>query len=267
MNIHQSAIVEPTAEIEYNVEIGPMAYIGPDVKIAGNCKIGYGCYIDANVEVGENNIFYPYAVIGTAPQDLKYHGEDTILHIGHDNVFREYVTVNRGTPTGLGYTRIGSRNVFMISSHVGHDCVVEDDVILVNSVLIGGHCKLETGCKLMGGVAVNPFVSIGKLSFVGGLSRIIQDVAPFMIVEGNPAKVRRINEVGLTRAGYSQQTIKKLDEAYRRIYRTKKLNRKKIFDELNEDRGISDETLYLVNFLERSLEGKHGRYLESKRKV
>ncbi len=267
MNIHPTAILDPDAEPGENLEMEQFAYIGPGVKMGRNCKVGHGCYIAGRTEIGDNNIFYPHCVVGTAAQDLKYHGEDTPLFIGDDNVFREHVTINRGTPTGLGHTSIGSRNVFMIASHIGHDCVVEDDVILVNSVLIGGHCRLESGCKLMGGTAINPFVTVGKLAFVGGLSRIIQDVPPFMIVEGNPSKVRRINEVGLLRAGYGQEDVKKLDEAYRRIYRTKKLNRKEIFEELNSNMAVSQETLYLVNFLKRSLRGRHGRYLESKRKA
>ncbi len=265
MNIHPSAIVAPGAELGEGVEVEQFAYVGPEVKLGRNCRVGHGCYITGRTEIGDNNIFYPYSVIGTAPQDIKYHGENTLLSIGNDNVFREHVTVNRGTVTGLGHTVIGNRNLFMISSHLGHDCVVEDDVILINSVLIGGHCCIESGSKMMGGVAVNPFVTVGKLSFIGGLTRIIQDVPPFMIIEGNPAKVRRVNEVGLKRAGYAPEVVKKLDEAFRRIYRTKKLNRKAIFKELNSDREISQEALYLVGFLERSLQGKHGRYLESQR--
>ncbi len=265
MNIHPTAIVESGAELGEDVSIAQFSYIGPNVKLGAKCRVGHGCVFEGNTTVGNNNIFYPHCVIGTPPQDMKYHGEDTKLVIGDDNVFREYVTVNRGTPTGLGYTSVGDRNILMISSHIGHDCVVEDEVILVNSVLLGGHCKLESGCKLMGGVAVNPFVTVGKISFVGGLSRIIQDVPPFMIVEGNPAKVRRVNEVGLQRAGFGSKVVKNLDDAYRRIYRTKELNRKKIFEEIQQDSEPSPEALYLVNFLQRSLQGRHGRYLESKR--
>ncbi len=263
MNIHPSAILEPGAELGENVDVAAYAYIGENVRLGRNCSVGHGCYITGHVEAGENNIFYPYCAIGTAPQDLKYHGEGTPLTMGNDNVFREYVTVNRGTRTGRGLTSIGDRNIFMISSHLGHDCEVEDDVILINSVLVGGHCRLESGCKLMGGAAVNPFVSVGKLSFVGGLSRITKDVPPFMIVEGNPAKVRGVNEIGLARAGYEKEVVKKLDAAYRRIYRTKKLNRSEIFEELYNDSEVSDEAVYLVNFLRRSLKGRHGRYLES----
>ena len=266
MKIHPTAQIAPSAQLGENVQVAAGAYIGPDVAIGDDCVIGHGCYVDSNTRMGRNNILHPYAIIGTAPQDLKYHGEKTELHIGEDNVFREFVTVNVGTPTGAGLTRIGNRNYFMICSHVGHDCEIDDDTILVNGVLLGGHCKLESGAYLTGSAACNPFVTVGKLAFVGGLSRIVHDVPPFMIVEGNPAKVRRVNEVGLQRAGYSQEAIDELRWVFKKIYRTKELNRLKVFDQIEESGTASEETLYLVRFLRRSLEGRHGRYRESLRK-
>lgn len=267
MKIHPTACVDAGAEFGTNVEVGQYAQIGPEVRIGDNCSIGHGCHIEGRTHLGNNNILYPYVVLGTAPQDMKYHMEQTQLMIGDDNVFREFVTVNLGTPTGSGVTRIGNRNYFMIFSHVGHDCEIDDDVILVNAVLLGGHCKLESGAKLMGAAALNPFVTVGKLAFVGGLSRIAQDVPPFMIVEGNPAKVRRVNEVGLLRAGYSPHSIERLREAYKRIYRprNKELNRMKEFREIEASADSSEEMLYLVRFLQRSLQGKNGRYRESLR--
>ena len=265
MNIHPTAIVESGAQLAEDIEIGPRAYIGPKVSVGPDCSIGHGCHLEGNTQLGKNNILHPYVCLGTPPQDLKYHGEDTRLVIGDDNVFREYVTINTGTPTGSGLTRVGDRNYLMISSHVGHDCVLEDETILVNGVLLGGHCKVETGAKMMGGAAANPFVTIGKLAFVGGLTRVIQDVPPYMIMEGNPAKVRRVNEVGLQRAGYDAEAITKLNEAYKRIYRTKKLNRRRIFEEIENDPESSEEVLYLVESLRRQLKGKHGRYRESLR--
>jgi UDP-N-acetylglucosamine acyltransferase len=263
--IHPSAQVAAGAKLGENVEVGPVASIGPDVVIGDNCVIGHGSHVEGRTVMGKNNVLRPYAVLGTPPQDLKYHGERTELHIGDDNVFREFVTVNIGTPTGSGVTRIGNSNYFMIFSHVGHDCEIEDDTILVNGVLLGGHCKLETGAKLMGSAALNPFVTIGKQAYVGGLSRIAQDVPPFMIVEGNPAKVRRVNDVGLERAGYSEETIEELNEAFKRIYRTKELNRMKIFDQIEAGGDAGEDVLYLVQFLRRALMGRHGRFRESLR--
>jgi len=263
--IHPSAQIAAGAELGENVEVGPGAYIGPDVVIGDNCVIGHGAHVEGRTVMGKNNILRPYAVLGTPPQDLKYHGEKTELHIGDDNVFREFLTINTGTTTGCGVTRIGNRNYFMIFSHVGHDCEIEDDTILVNGVLLGGHCKLETGAKLMGAAACNPFVTVGKQAYVGGLSRIVQDVPPFMIVEGNPAKVRRVNDIGLERAGYSQEAIEELNEAFRRIYRTKELNRMKIFAQIEASGNAGEDVLYLVRFLRRALMGRHGRFRESLR--
>lgn len=266
MKIHPAAQIDPTAELGENIEIGPGVYIGPDVVIGDNCVIRHGSHIEGGTRLGENNILYPYVVLGTPPQDLKYHGEKTELHMGDDNVLREFVTVNVGTPTGAGVTRIGNRNYFMIYSHVGHDCEIGDDTMLVNAVLLGGHCKLESGAKVMGGAALNPFVTVGKLAYVGGLSRIAQDVPPFMIVEGNPAKVRRVNDVGLERAGYGQEQIEELRQVFIKIYRTKELNRLKAFAEIEESGNASDDVQYLVRFLQRSLKGRHGRYRERPRK-
>ncbi len=266
MKVHPTAVVDGGAKIGKNVEIGPHACIGPEVTIGDDCTIGHGCHIEGAVTMGENNIVGPYVTLGTAPQDLKYHGQNTELIIGDDNVFREYVTVNIGTVTGNGVTRIGNRNYFMICSHVAHDCHIEHDVILVNAVLLGGHCHVETGAQLAGGTAVNPFVTIGKRAYIGGLTRIVQDVPPFMIVEGNPARVRGVNEIGLGRAGYEERTIEELWEAYKAIYRTRELNRSRVYEQIENDPDASPEAMYLVKFLRRSQDGVHGRYLESLRK-
>ena len=265
MQVHSTAQIESSAEIGEDVEIGPDVYIGPNTVIGDNCQIGKGAYIEEHTRMGENNVLYPYVVLGTGPQDLKYHGEETHLVIGESNVFREFVTINRGTANARGVTRIGDRNFLMIHSHIGHDCIVEDETILVNNVQIGGHCHIEDGAKLMGSTAVNPFVTVGKMSYTGGMTRVVRDVPPYMIMEGNPAKVRGVNEVGLRRAGYDQEKIDKLAETYKSIYRTKELNRNKIFDRIEEDEDTTEEVRYLVRFLRRSLQGRHGRYRESLR--
>ena len=267
MTIDPTAHVAPSAQLGENVEIGPGASVGPKAIIGDNCRVDKGAIVTGCTTLGPGNILYPYAVLGTPPQDLKHHGEDTRLEIGDDNVFREFVSVNTGTITGSGKTQIGSRNYLMIGSHVGHDCILEDDTILVNAVLLGGHCRVESGAQLTGAVAVNPFVTIGSLAYVGGLSRIVQDVPPYMIVEGNPAKVRAVNEIGLERAGYSRESIARLWGIYKRIYRAKKLNRTKIFDQIEALDDPGEEVLYLVRFLRRSLQGQHGRFRESLRKA
>ena len=263
MKIHPTATIENGAKIGRNVEIGPQAYIGPEVTIGNDCIIGHGCHVTGKTVLGRNNHLAPHVVLGTAPQDLKYHGQNTELVIGDDNVFREFVTVHIGTTTGRGVTRVGNRNYFMICSHVGHDCVIEHDVILVNNVLLGGHCHVEIGAKLMGGSAFNPFVSIGKQAFVGGLTRVVHDVPPFLIVEGNPARVRAVNEIGLRRAGYDQNVIDALWDAYKAIYRTKELNRARTYEQLEDQPEVCPEVIYLIEFLRRSKQSAHGRYQES----
>jgi len=265
MQIHATADVDSSASLGEDVEIGARAYVGPGAVIGDHCSIGRGSYIAENTQLGENNILYPYVVLGTPPQDMKYHGEETRLVVGDSNVFREFLTINRGTANGEGETRIGDRNFFMISSHVGHDCIVEDETIMVNNVQLGGHCHVEEGAKLMGAAAVNPFVTVGKMAYVGGMTRVVRDVPPFMIMEGNPAKVRGVNEIGLRRAGYEQDKIDRLAEVYKKIYRTRELNRSKIFERIESRDETIEEVRYLVQFLQRSLEGKHGRYRESLR--
>jgi len=266
MRIHPTAIVESGARLGSSVEIGAHAFVGPDVVIGDDCVIGHGCHIEGCVRIGRNNMLSPYVVLGTPPQDLKWHGQKTELIVGDDNVFREFVTVNIGTPTGTGCTRIGSRNFLMMFAHVAHDCVIEDEAIITNGVLLGGHCCVETGANMAGGAAVHPFVTIGKRSYVGGLSRIVRDVPPFLTVEGNPARVRRVNEVGLQRAHYDQEVIDELKDAYKAIYRTRELNRSRTYDEIEKRPDVRPETLYLVQFLRRSQQGVLGRYREVLRK-
>lgn len=266
MKMHPTAHVDARAEVGRNVEIGPHVWIGPEATIGDDCVVGHGCHIEGRVTLGTNNILSPYVVLGTPPQDLTFHGQATELVVGNDNVFREFVTVNIGTVTGDGLTRIGNRNYLMICSHVGHDCVLEDETLLVNGVLLGGHCHIEAGAKLYGGAAVNQFVTIGTQAFVGGLTRIVHDVPPFLKVEGNPARVRGVNEIGLQRAGYEQKVIDELWEAFKAIYRTRELNRAPIYEMIESQPGVSPETRYLVQFLRRSKEGVRGRHKEGLRR-
>jgi UDP-N-acetylglucosamine acyltransferase len=267
MKAHPSACVDPAARIAEDVQIGPQVYIGPLVQIGEGCRIGQGCHLTGRTTLGRGNILGPYVVLGTPPQDLKYHDEPSTLVIGDENVFREFFTANIGTVTGRGETTIGNRNMFMIFTHVAHDCVIEDEVIIVNGALMGGHCKIETGAKIMGMVGITPFTTIGKMAYVTGGSGLRQDAPPFMVCEGRPARVRGVNEVGLRRAGCPEEVIQDLDRAYRKVFRYTGATRVRVFDEIEADGSVSDETRYLVAFLRHSLEGRHGRYLESLRKA
>jgi UDP-N-acetylglucosamine acyltransferase len=237
------------------------------VTIGEGCRIGHGAHLEGHTKLGRRNVLYPFVSLGTPPQDLKYHDEPTELVIGDENTFREFFTANIGTTTGHRVTRIGNRNLMMISSHIGHDCVIEDDVILVNGVLVGGHCRIERGAKIMGGVGITPFATVGKMAYVTGMSGVARDAPPFMISEGRTARVRGVNEVGLRRAGYSDDVIQDLNRAYKRIFRMAELNRQGVLDRIEAEGDACEETLYLVSFLRRALQGRHGRYLEGQRKA
>lgn len=265
MKIDPTAIIDPSARLGRDVVVGPFATIGPHVVVGDECSIGQGAIVAGHTQLGARNQVFPCVALGTAPQDLKYHGEETRLVIGDENVFREFTTVNIGTVTGHGVTTIGSNCFIMACAHIAHDCTLEDQVILANSVLLGGHVSVQRDAKLMGNASVNPFATIGRLAYVGGLTRIVQDVPPFTIVEGHPAKVRNINVIGCERAGIAEATVSALKDGYKKIFRAKELNRTKILDEVINAPDVCPEVAELATFMKRSLTGKSGRYLESLR--
>ncbi|MFN3466087.1 MAG: acyl-ACP--UDP-N-acetylglucosamine O-acyltransferase [Candidatus Brocadiales bacterium] len=262
MKIHPTAQIHPGAELGKEVEVGAHSFIDKHVKIGDGTIIRNNVTITGNTTMGKGNLVFPGACLGAEPQDLKYYGEETQLIMGERNIVRECVTVNSGTGAGGGVTCIGNDNFFMACSHVAHDCIIEDNVLLANGVLLGGHVKIECYAKLMGLVGVQPFVTIGKYSYVGGLTRIVQDVPPFMLVEGNPARVRQVNVIGLERAGFSPERIEALKEAFHRLFRPESLNQNKVLEELAEQNGLAPEVKTLVSFLRDSSRGKFGRYRE-----
>lgn len=265
MKIHSTAIIHPEAIIDNNVEIGPFSVIDKNVKIDEGNIIKNNVTITGNTTIAKNNVFFPNSVIGAEPQDLKYYGEQSKLIIGSDNVIRECVTINTGTEVGGGETLIGNNNFFMSCSHIAHDCIIEDNILVANGVLLGGHIKVEKHAKLMGLAGVQPFVTIGQHSYVGGLSRIVQDVPPYMIVEGNPAKVRKVNVIGLERSGFSQSDINTIKEAFKQLFRSETLNRNQILTELEHQEGLIPEIKVLIEFFRNVDKGKYGRYRESLR--
>jgi UDP-N-acetylglucosamine acyltransferase len=265
MKIHSAAIIHPKAEIGKDVEIGSFSVIGEHVKIDNGSVIFNNVTITGNTTIANNNVIFPNAVIGSEPQDLKYRGGQTRLIIGSNNVIRECVTINTGTEKGGGETLIGDNNYFMACSHIAHDCVIEDNVLVANGVLLGGHVKIEKYAKLMGLAGIQPFVTIGQYSYVGGLTRIVQDVPPYMIVEGNPAKVRQVNAIGLERAGFSQEKINAIKEAFRQLFRSETLNRSQILSEFENQGNLLPEVKVLTDFFRNVDKGKSGRYRESLR--
>ncbi len=262
MKIHPTAQVHPKAELGKDVEIGAFSFIDKHVRIGDGTVVKNNVTITGNTTLGKGNQIFPGACVGAEPQDLKYHGEETQLIMGDHNVVRECVTINSGTGAGGGITSIGNNNFFMACSHVAHDCIIENNVLLANGVLLGGHVKIEPHAKLMGLVGVQPFATIGQHSYVGGLTRIVQDVPPFMLVEGNPARVRHINVVGLERAGFSPERIEALKEAFHKLFRPEALNQNRVLEELAEQDDLTPEVRILVNFLKNTGTGKFGRYRE-----
>jgi len=265
LQIADTASVDPRAEIAEGVEIGPFCVVGPDVKIGrGTRLIAHVCLLGV-VEIGEGNVVSPFTVIGGAPQDVSYHGAPTRVEVGDNNIIREGVTINRATEKEDGVTRIGSNNYLMATSHVAHDCKLGDRITIANGTMLGGHVHVESHASISGGVAVHHYATIGGYAFVGGQSRIIHDVPRFMLVDGNPSKVRCINVVGLKRNGISPEAIDALHEAHRLIYRAK-MNAKQAAEMLEAHDHLLPEVRRLLDFVREQHEGKHGRARERHRK-
>ncbi len=265
MAISKLAVVSAKAELAGDVQIGPFCYIGTDVRIGGGTVLHPGVVLVGRTRIGERNTIYPHVCIGAPPQDITYRGEPAELVIGDDNVFRECVTINRGTPKEDGVTRLGSGCYIMAGTHVAHDCMIGDRVILVNNVLLGGHVHVESGVYIGGAAAIQPFTTIGRNAYVGGLTRIVQDVPPYMLVEGHPSRVRGPNTVGLRRAGIAEDVIRLLAKAYRRIYRYHR-PRTEVLEEIENEDGWPEEVRRLCASLRASAAGRSGRYRESLRK-
>ncbi len=221
--IHPTAVIHPAAEVHPTAQIGAYAVIGPRVKIGPETTVGAHVVIDGWTEIGARNHIFPGAAIGLEPQDLKYDGSISLVRIGDDNRIREYVTINRATRADEA-TLIGNGNLLMAYVHVAHNCVLEDNIVIANSVALAGHVHIESRAVIGGVLGVHQFVHIGRLAMVGGMSRIDRDVPPYMLVEGNPSRVRSLNQVGLKRAGLVDgdggRTFQSLKKAYRLLYRS-----------------------------------------------
>ncbi|NEO31460.1 MAG: acyl-ACP--UDP-N-acetylglucosamine O-acyltransferase [Symploca sp. SIO3C6] len=217
--IHPTAVIHPGAQLHPTVKIGAYAVIGDHVKIGQQTTIGAHVVIEGPTEIGANNHIFPGAVIGLEPQDLKYKGAPSWVKIGDHNRIREYVTINRATDAGEA-TLIGNGNLLMAYVHVAHNCVLGNSVVIANGVALAGHVQIESKAVIGGVLGIHQFVHIGRLAMVGGMSRIDRDVPPYMLVEGNPARVRSLNLVGLKRAGMTAPQIGKLKKAFRTLYRS-----------------------------------------------
>ena len=222
--IHKTAIIDPKAKIASNVKIGAYSVVGPDVEVNENTIIHSHVSISGQTIIGKENKIYPFASVGNDPQDLKYNGEKTKLTIGDNNTIREYVTINPGTIGGGGKTKVGNNCLFMISSHVAHDCIVGDNVIIANNVPLGGHAIIEDNVVIGGNSAVQQFTRIGKMAMIGGMTGVLHDVIPYGLSTGNRNSLQGLNLIGLRRAKFENKDILELSDAYKKIFATKNIN-------------------------------------------
>jgi UDP-N-acetylglucosamine acyltransferase len=253
--IDPTALVHRSAQIGQGTVVGPHVSIGAHVKIAPNCRIGASSIVDGWTEIGEGTEIYPFASIGLVPQDLKFRGEKTRLVIGRRNIFREFVTVHRGTRGGGGVTTIGDRNVFMAYVHIAHDCHVGNDTIFGNMATLGGHVTVEDFANVSAGSGVHQFCRVGRYAFVGGYSVVTKDAMPYARTVGNRARIYGLNTIGLMRRGFSQDVISRLKRSFRYLLQSK-LNTTSALFQIEQDRSLRcPEVDYLLEFIRSSERG------------
>lgn len=280
-DIHPLAHVDPGARIASDVNIGPFCYVGRDVTLGPGCRLLDHVSVHGPATIGARNTFYPFSVIGAAPQDLKYKGGSTSVEIGDDNVFREHVTVHRGTeidPLSGGVTRIGNHNLLMVGAHVAHDVQIENHIVIANAVLIAGHVHVEPFVNIGGGSAIHHFVTIGRYAQVGGMTRVQHDVPPCMRVVGYDAAVRAVNTIGLRRWHVDESSVAALKRAFRLLYaRKRESQRRRMLTpghtiealRMIESDGLANDAYVacLVEFLRRKHEvGVYGRQRQRERR-
>jgi UDP-N-acetylglucosamine acyltransferase len=254
--IDATAIVDARATIGAGTVIGPHALIGPHVTIGANCRIGASTIIEGRTEIGDDTEIYPFASIGLIPQDLKFRGEETRLVIGRRNIFREFVTIHRGTRGGGGVTEIGDRNVFMAYVHVAHDCHVGNDTIFGNTATLGGHVHVEDFANVSAGSGVHQFCRVGRHAFIGGYSVVTKDALPYARTVGSrPARIFGTNTIGLVRRGFTPDVVSKLKRTFRYLLQSK-LNTTSALQQIQQDRSLAcAEVQYLIDFIRTSQRG------------
>ena len=260
--IHPTAVVDSQAEIHSDVEIGPHCVVDGSVRLGEGCHLYPNVTILGKTTIGPRNVFFPGAVVGAPPQDLKYGSEPTLLEIGEDNRFREHVTVHPGTIQGGGVTTIGDKNLFMIGSHVAHDCRIGNQVVLANHVLLAGHITVGDGAIFNGASACHHFTTVGRLAYIGGLTRVTQDVHPFSIVEGHPARIRACNKIGMQRAGFDSEDIAIVRNAIFSVFVSDKQSASEAMANLEAEHGDHPLVRELLDSVLASQQGRQGRAAE-----
>ena len=252
--IHPTSIVHPKAELADGVEIGAYSIIGEHVRIGRGTSVGPHVVVTGRTRIGERNRIFQFASIGEVNQDLKYRGEETRLVIGDDNTIREYVTMQIGTVTGRSETTVGSRNLFMVYCHVAHDCEIGDDCILANSATLAGHIRIGNGGIIGGLVGVHQFCRIGPMAIVGGCSKVVQDIPPYMMADGHPARVCGVNIEGLRRKNFSREAIAAIKAAHKTLFHSS-LNVSQALARLKGEGRPSEHVAALIAFIEDSSRG------------
>jgi UDP-N-acetylglucosamine acyltransferase len=255
VRIHPTAVVMKGAQIGAGTIVGANAVIGERVKLGRQCRVGASAVVDGFTEIGDGTEIFPFASIGLIPQDLKFKGEETYLKIGERNIFREFVTIHRGTQGGGGTTTIGDRNVFMAYAHVAHDCHIGNDTIFGNNATLGGHVFVDDFATISAGSGVHQFCRIGRHAFVGGYSVVTRDALPYAKTVGNRARIYGLNTIGLMRRGFTPEVIGKLKRAYRYLL-TSRLNTSRALTKIEQDSTLAcPEVQYLVDFIRSSQRG------------
>ena len=260
--IHPTAIVDSHAELDTGVVVGPFTTIGPKVRIGKNTRIGGHAIITGHTAIGQDNVIHPFAFIGTEPQDVNYHGEDTRLVVGDGNTIREFVTIAVATTKYDWVTKVGSHNMIMSYCHIAHDCDIGSGTVIANALSMSGHVKLEDGVAIGGIVGIHQFVTVGRFAFIGGLSRITQDVPPFLVTEGNHARARCVNTVGLKRNNFDDARIQAIEDAFRALYLSDRPFNENL-DELERRPCLTDDVKYLIQFVRNAGVGFNFRSREA----
>lgn len=251
--IHPTAVIEEGAQLGKGTQVGAYAFIGAQVILGENCIVMHHASIIGSTHCGDQNEFHPFCAIGGKTQDLKYRAEPTFLKIGSRNVFREFVSINRATAPNTA-TQIGDHNLFLAYSHVAHDCVIGNEVIFSNNGTMAGHVIVEDHVVVGGLSAAHQFCRIGTFSMIGGCSKVVKDVPPYSIVDGNPAQLCGINQVGLERSGLSEEKIKSLRQVYR-ILMDSSLNTTQAIEKISEMAPLIPEVQRVLQFIQESKRG------------
>ena len=271
-NVHPTAVVEPGAQLADDVTVGPMCYVGEKVTLGKATRLVSHVSILARTTLGSHNTVWPGAVLGADPQDLKFKGEDSLLTIGDHNELRENVTIHIGTDNGGGSTQLGNHNMVMVGAHIAHDCIIHDHVLIANNCGLSGHVEVKSHANIAGLVGVHHFVTFGEHSFIGGMSRVVHDVPPYMIAEGDPAKVRGVNSIGLERHKFTPDAIAALKDACRLLFPRSQDSAavaNKVTDEnikaLEEKYPDQPQIKHLLAALENARASALGRFRETQR--